>query len=155
MFSSITWQQNLLVYILFQERIGSNGRTTVKEFITHLPALRLFSLCLNSFNNVMSFFKMSKWSTRWRCLAYHCIYKALSYARVSRARIICLQTANNPKLDRKWSRAANDSQKPHNKSIIDQACLAKKADIGLVLFLRVYRPRRSRGPKKKKKELLK
>ena len=60
MFPSITWQPILLVYILFQQRIVSNGRNKVKEFITHLPVLRLFSLCLDSFNDVMSFFKMSK-----------------------------------------------------------------------------------------------
>ena len=77
MFPSITWQPILLVYILFQERIGLNGRNKVKEFITHLPALGLFSLCLNSFNDVMSFFKMSKWSRRWRRLAYNCIYEVL------------------------------------------------------------------------------
>lgn len=49
---------NLVVYISSQERIGLNGKTKVKEFITHLPSL--FSLGLNSFNNVKSFFKTSK-----------------------------------------------------------------------------------------------
>ena len=39
-----------------------------------------------------------------------------------------------------------DLEKPYNKSSIDQAFQSRWLDIGQVLFLRVYGPRRSRGP---------
>ena len=37
-------------------------------------------------------------------------------------------------------------RKPYGKSFIDQVYWVKMADIGLVRFLQVYGPRRSRGP---------
>ena len=44
-------------------------------------------------------------------------------------------------------------QKPYNKSFIDRACSVKMALYWPCSFMRVYGPRRSRGPLKRRKEL--